>query len=128
MPSDLSLSVLPLELSVCRLAPDAAIPEWATRSSFFCVMRTANELSVVCPASAVPAGVQQTPGWRALQLHGPFAFDETGILEAVLHPLAAAGVGIFALSTYDTDYVLVREAQLQAAVAAIRAAGHNIKS
>jgi len=122
----LTLSLLPLDLCVCRFAAGAEIPQWATQSEFFCVMRTAEELSLVCPLDAAPAEAAGACVWRALKLHGPFAFDETGILESVLQPLALAGVGIFALSTYDTDYVLIREPQMAVGIAAIRAAGHAV--
>ena len=131
MPRSFQLSVLPGEFAVCRLPASAAIPAWATRSPLFCVMRTADELSIVCAAGDVPveaaaAGAQAAAGWRALKLHGPFPFEETGVLAAILAPLAAAGVSIFALSTYDTDYVLVREPQLASAAAALRSAGHTV--
>lgn len=118
-----------MELAVCRLLPDTPIPAWATSAPFFCVMRTAEELSVVCPASALPAhlpdDVKVARTWRALKLHGPFDFAETGVLASVLSPLAAA-VSIFALATYDTDYVLVRQPQLERAIEALRAAGHTV--
>ncbi len=126
----LQLTVLPEEFSVCRFPSNEAIPEWATTSKLFCVMRTAEELSMVCPTDTVPSelpsGSKVTTGWRAFKLHGPFAFEVTGILASVLSPLAEAGVSIFALSTYDTDYVLVRENQLDKAVSALHAAGHSV--
>ena len=90
--------------------------------------RTADELSLVCAEDAVPSDVQAERGWAVLQAHGPFAFTLTGVLAAILVPLADAGVPIFALSTYDTDYVLVPGDRAADAVAALRAAGHDVSS
>ena len=122
----LSLSVLSGEYAVCRLDPHAAPPAWAFAGELWSVTRTPDELSVVCAAGQVPEGVQAARGWAALKLRGPFDFGLTGILASVLNPLRDAGVGIFALSTYDTDYVLVAQEQLDKAVAALRDAGHHV--
>jgi len=126
--SSLTLAVRDGALAVVRLAPDAPVPSWLPATGFTSVTRTADELSVVCPADAVPHGdgVPAEAGWVRLELAGPFEFTLTGILAAVLVPLADAGVGIFALSTYDTDHVLVKGAQLGDAVTALRAAGHVV--
>ncbi len=122
----LTLSVLPGDYAVCQLAPSAALPGWATAGDLFSVTRTPDELSVVCAAAQVPADVRHTPGWAALKLHGPFDFTLTGILAGVLNPLHRAGVGIFALSTFDTDYVLVQATQLGEAVSTLREAGYAV--
>lgn len=122
----LTLTVLPQPLAVCRLAADAALPEWAISQGWFCIMRTADELSVVCGQQQVPAGIKAEFGWRALKFEGPFDFSLTGILLAVADPLAQAGISIFALSSYDTDYVLVRGAQFEAAIVVLQQAGHQI--
>ncbi|WP_407540696.1 ACT domain-containing protein [Deinococcus radiomollis] len=121
-----ALSLVPGEYAVCRLSPAQPLPGWATVGELFSVTRTPDELSVVCAAGQVPADVRHTPGWAALKLHGPFDFALTGILAGVLNPLHAAGVGIFALSTYDTDYVLVQAAQLAQAASALMAAGYTV--
>lgn len=113
-------------LSICRLPGDAPIPSWATTHAFFSVTRTADELSVVCASLLVPRGVRAHEGWVALKLVGPFDLLLVGILLGVAAPLAAAGVTVFPIATYDTDYVLVRHDQLDAAVAALRGAGHEI--
>ena len=121
-------SVLPDEWAVARLAADAPVPAWAAAPApFASVTRTSAELSIVAPAAAVPAGVRAEGGWTVLRLQGPFAFDQTGILASFAAPLAEAGIGIFALSTFDTDYVLVRTVQRTGALAALRAAGHRLK-
>ncbi|MBI4891429.1 MAG: ACT domain-containing protein [Acidobacteria bacterium] len=113
------------EFAVCRLAPDAPMPDWALESLFSSVTRTPAELSIVCEASRVPESIQAERGWACLELCGPFPFALTGILASFLKPLAEAPVPIFALSTFDTDWILVPAAKLDAALQALRAAGHN---
>jgi hypothetical protein len=88
--------------------------------------RTAEELSIVCATARVPLGVRVQGGWRAFQLHGPIPFSQTGVLSSLLAPLAAARVSIFAVSTFDTDYVLVPEGQLDDAKTAFRQAGNDV--
>jgi hypothetical protein len=122
----LQLDVLPESLAICRLAFDAPIPAWATARPFFTVSRTTEELSVICPADQVPAGVTASDGWRALKLRGPFDLGVVGILVAIAAPLAAAGISIMPVATYETDYVLVREIELERAIDAIRRAGHDV--
>jgi uncharacterized protein len=113
-------------LAVCRLPTRAVVPPWSEGPGLFALVRDADALSVVCAEDRVPVDVRREGGWRALRLEGPFAFTETGILAAALAPLAEAEVGIFALSTFDTDYVLVKEAQLARAVRVLREAGHQV--
>lgn len=122
--SALRYAVLPGTLAVLRLAPEAEVPPGVLVPPFHSVTRTPDELSIVCPEEAVPAGAKAERGWALLALEGPFAFEPVGILASVLVPLAAARVGVFALSTYDTDYVLVKRAQLETALSALEAAGH----
>ena len=121
-----ALSVFPGEYAVCQLPAAQPLPGWATAGELFSVTRTPDELSVVCAAGQVPADVRHTPGWAALKLHGPFDFALTGILAGVLGPLHAAGVGIFAISTFDTDYVLVQATRLAQATSALQAAGYTV--
>jgi hypothetical protein len=122
----LKLYTLDGHLSVCRLDPGSKVPGWAMAGGFFSVTRTVDELSVVCPEEGAPGDVRSEGGWRALELEGPFEFSEVGVLASVAAPLAEAGVGIFAVSTFDTDYLLVKEEQLQSAVAALRGRGHEV--
>ena len=112
---------------MCRLAPDAALPAWAGGPGFSSITRTTEELSIICPAARVPAGMKQEPDWRLLQLVGPFDFGAVGILSSVLAPLAAAKVSALAVATFDTDYLLIKTPALAAALAAIRTAGHTIR-
>lgn len=122
----LTLTLLEGRLAVCRLDAASEVPAWVTGAPLFSVTRTADELSVVCPEKFVPEGVGCERGWRVFELEGPFEFSEVGILSAVAAPLAEAGVGIFAVSTFDTDYVLVKEERLDLAVRALRGRGHGI--
>jgi len=122
----LFLSLLTGHMSVCRLDPTSKVPDWAIAGGFFSVTRTGDELSVVCPEEVVPEGVRSEGGWRTLMLEGPFDFSEVGVIASVAAPMAEAEVGIFVISTFDTDYVLVKEEQLQSAAAALRERGHRV--
>lgn len=122
----LDLSLLPEALAVCRLPAGAASPAWLEGEAFASITRTLDETSVICRSAVVPADVRAEAGWRALRMAGPLDFALTGILLSLLAPLAAAGVAVFALSTFDTDYLLVREAALDDALAALTGAGHRI--
>jgi ribosomal protein S18 acetylase RimI-like enzyme len=123
----LTLTLLEEQLAVCRLDAAAEVPGWATAGPLFSVTRTADELSVVCPEGLVPDGVKCEKGWRVFELEGPFEFSEVGILSAVAAPLAEAGVGIFAVSTFDTDYVLVKEERVGVAADALQGQGHEVR-
>ncbi|HEY5552850.1 MAG TPA: ACT domain-containing protein, partial [Opitutaceae bacterium] len=109
------------EFAVCRLAADAAEPDWAKGAGAFCsVTRTADELSVICEASRLPAGVRCTRGWRLGRVEGALPHDAVDVLASLVAPLAAAGVSVFACATFDTDYLLVQSAQFAAANRALR--------
>jgi uncharacterized protein len=117
-------------LAVLRLAADARIPPWALEGGFFCVVRTRDEISIVCSEDVcspgrLPDGVSGEWGWLALQLEGPFPFSMTGVLASFVQPLADAQVPVFAISTFDTDYVLIKRDDLERAVSALHAAGHE---
>jgi uncharacterized protein len=114
------------KFAVCRLAADAPIPKWAWSAPFSSVTRTADELSIVCAVDGVPEEHRPSIPWVCLKLEGPFPFSEIGILASVLSPLAEKGVSIVAISTFDTDYVLVGEDRAAAAVQALRGAGHEL--
>lgn len=122
----LDLTLLPERFAVCRLDAAEELPLWALGSPMSSITRTARELSIVCREAAVPPGVRAERGFRVLELSGPLDFALTGILTSLLDPLAEAGVSVFAISTYDTDYVLVREESFPRAVHALREAGHRI--
>ncbi len=121
-----SLRVLEGEFAVWRLPSDSPPPP-LDETSFLSVTRTAAELSVVGPADMVPDGAAVEAGWACLEVSGPLAFELTGVLAGISVPLAAAGVPIFVVSTFDTDYVLVPRAKLERALAALKAAGHRVE-
>ena len=114
-------------LSICRLEKNAPIPEWALTGEFFSITRTAEELSVVCPQNQVPPGVQKQDGWKVLQVEGPLDFSLTGVLASLTGPLAKEGISVFAISTYETDYLLVKEEQLEGAIQALREEGYEVE-
>ena len=123
------LTIVPGRFAVCRLPADAPIPSSVAGTSLVSITRTsrstASELSIVCPEAVATEGARTETGWRCVAVQGPIPFTATGILASVLVPLADAEVGIFAVSTFDTDYILLKEAQLDEAVAALKEAGHE---
>lgn len=122
----LRLTLLPTRFAVCRLAPAAPAPQWAQRGSFSSITRTPDELSVVCEESAAPPSERCEGGWRGFVLAGPLAFELVGVIASLAEPLARNGVPIFVVSTFDTDYLLVKEARLEDAIAALEGAGHAV--
>ena len=112
--------------AVVRLDPDAEVPGWAGAGPISSVTRTASELSVVCREADVPEAASAERGWRLLEVAGPLAFTLTGVLASLVVPLAEAGITLFALSTFETDYLLVRERDLGRACDALRGAGHTV--
>ncbi len=118
------LTLLSERFAICRLDAGSALPDWAAGVELTSVSWTADETSIVCAEALVPSGVQSEAGWRALKVAGPLDFELAGVLVAIAQPLAEAGVPIFAVSTYDTDYVLVQERALQTAVDALERWGH----
>jgi hypothetical protein len=122
----MKMLVLEGELAVARLGPTDAIAAWAQQGPISSITRTTEELSIVCAAAAVPADVQAERGWRCLRVAGSLDFSLTGVLASIAGPLAEAGISIFAIATYDTDYILVREQRLQAAIECLTVAGHDV--
>jgi uncharacterized protein len=126
-PRRLELSLLPGRFAVSKLAPDAHLPAWAARGSFYSATRTGDELSIIVEEAHVPPGTQSQSGWRVLRVHGPFVLSEVGVLASLTMPLADARVSVFVVSTFDTDYLLVTEEQLASAIVALGLAGHSIQ-
>lgn len=125
----LPLELLPDILAVCRLEARAPLPDWAQQASgFLTVSRTAEELSITTVQRVLPADVACVRDYRALRVRGPLPLDLIGILAAIADPLADAGLSIFAISTYDTDYVLVKAQDLDAALEVLERAGHQISA
>jgi hypothetical protein len=125
LPHNLKYRVLAERLAICQLALDTPIPNWASEAKFFCVVRAADELSIVSSEDRVPDGARAERGWLALQIEGPFPFSMTGVLASFIQPLAEAQIPIFAISTFNTDYVLIKRDDLERAVVALAAAGHE---
>jgi|SRR5580700_303077 hypothetical protein len=126
MPENLKFRLLPGPYAIVRLAADAPVPEWAAKGDLTSITRTSDELSIVCLGDAVPKGIDSGPRWVCMKLEGPFPFSQTGVLLSFIEPLSNNGVPLFAISTYDTDYVLVQEEFAGAALNALQAAGHEL--
>jgi hypothetical protein len=122
---NLTLSLLPERMAICRLGPDASAPR-ADGNRFLSVTRTQDELSIVCPEADVPEEVQSDLGWRCLKVAGPLDLALTGVLASLVNPLAAAYINIFAISTYDTDYLLVKEENLARSIDILTRSGHKV--
>jgi hypothetical protein len=123
------LTVLETRLTVCRLPADGPIPPWVDDAGdFVSITRTAEELSIVAASDAIPAGLPAEGPWRAFKVRGPLVMTLIGVVAAIADPLRDAGIAIFAISSFDTDYVLVHEPDFAAAVEALKAAGHEVLS
>jgi hypothetical protein len=124
----LTLSLLQDTFAICSLAQDARIPDWSLEGSFISITRTSEELSIVCPQANVPEQIKCEAGWRCLKVKGPLEFSLVGILAHLATSLASAGVSIFALSTFNTDYLLLKESLLETALFTLSQEGHKIES
>ena len=113
--------------AVCKLDHNAPIPAWASAGTLFSITRTADELSIVCPQSLIPDVIRCERDWRCLRVAGTMEFSMIGVVASLSQPLADAGIGIFVTSTFDTNYLLVKENDLEKAVVALRAAGHAVE-
>jgi len=113
-------------LAVVRLGPGADVPAWASASTLFSVTATATETSLVCHASSVPKKAPKEGPFVAFEVTGPLDFALTGVLHTLLEPLAAAEISVFTISTFDTDWILVRSGRADAAQQAWQDAGHTV--
>jgi len=113
--------------AIVRLEPDAPIPDWAAQGEFTSISRSADELSIVCAATDIPSSIRDPQRWICLKLEGPFPFSLTGILLSFIQPLSDNAIPIFAVSTYDTDYVLIQEEFSEKALSILQQAGHEFK-
>lgn len=114
--------------AVCQLPPTAPVPDWASNGPLLSITRTAEELSIVCPEEGVPDNIKAEKQWQCFMLEGPFPFSQTGVLLSFIQPLSQSGVPIFAISTFNTDYVLIQAEFVGMAVEALRGAGHEISN
>jgi hypothetical protein len=122
----LSLKILPGRMAVCRFEPSASLPAWLDGSGFYSVTRTSEELTVVCREALVAAAKTCESGWRCIRVQGVLDFSEIGIMFSISRTLAEASVSVFVISTYDTDYFLVKEKDLARAIDALKSAGHRV--
>jgi uncharacterized protein len=123
----LALQVLPETLAICRLAPNSVLPGWAMAGSFRSISWTDEELSVVCAEALVPQGIRAERGWLGFKIEGPLDFALIGVLLMIAEPLAKAGISLFAISTFDTDYVLVQSERFSEARKVLTESGHCIR-
>ncbi len=123
--TNLTLSLLSDTFAICRLGPEADIPSWALAGDFFSVTRTKEELSLVCPQEMVPEGTHCEKDFRSIKVEGPLDFALVGLLASLTEALAQEEISILAISTFDTDYLLVKEAQVDRAVQKLSQAGYR---
>jgi hypothetical protein len=114
--------------AIVRLAPDAPVPDWATKGDFTSITRTAEELAIVCPAGNLPPDVHSPHRWICLKLEGPFPFSQTGVLLSFIEPLSKNDIPIFAISTFDTDYVLIQQEFAARVLELLQEVGHELVS
>jgi len=124
-----TLTLLDGLFAVCRLGAGAEVPAWAREpgageTAFLSVTRTPDELSIICAEPRVPATVRREGGFRLLKVEGPFDFTAVGVVSSLTAPLAGAGISVVVMSTFDTDYILVKQERVAEAAAALAAAGH----
>ncbi len=122
----LNLSLLPHMYAVCQLHPDKHIPYWSLLGDFVSLTRTHEELSIVCQQDNVPDDIEAERGWRCLQVQGAFDFSATGVHASLAIPLAEAEISVLAIATYATDYLLIKEQNVERALKVLEQAGHHI--
>jgi uncharacterized protein len=120
------VSILPYKLAICRLDPGAPLPDKLFRLPFWSVTSTEDELSIILPEENIPPGSRSENHWSCLKVQGPLDFGLTGILASLTSPLADAGIPVFALSTFDTDYLLIKDSDLEEAINVLKNQGHQI--
>lgn len=126
-PRSYELVVLQETFGICRFGPKALVPAWVDHGSFWSVARSPDELSIVCGEDHLPSGVHAERGYSCLKVVGPLEFTAVGVIAALTTALAAAGISLFAISTFDTDYILVPQTFLPDAIDALREAGHVVQ-
>lgn len=124
----ISIERLEGDYAIAQLAADAAIPSWGDGDGFVSISRTDDELSIVCLQRRIPVDVKADRGWCCYKFVGPFAFDETGIALSVIKPLSENGIGIFLVSTFNTDFLLLKTRNAPEAERRLREVGHDVSS
>jgi hypothetical protein len=123
----LRLSLFSHKYAVCQFHPDKHIPYWALLGDFVSLTRTHEELSIVCQQDNVPGDIEAERGWRCVQVHGAFDFSVAGIHASLAIPLAEADISVLAIATYATDYLLIKEENVERALQVLEQAGHSIE-
>ena len=121
------LKKLPGSYAISQLPSGTSIPDWVDGEGFVSISRTADELSFVCLAERVPKNVRSDRGWICFMFQGPFEFDAAGVLLSVLQPISENEIGVFAISTFDGDLILLKEEDVERAVNFLTETGHQIE-
>ena len=127
MPAKIKLKQLDGIYAIAQLSHLEPIPAWVDGEGFVTISRTDDELSLVCLQERIPAGVKIDAGWTCFKFLGPFAFDEAGVLLSVIRPLSENGIGVFALSTFNGDVLLLKQEDVEAGLGLLKGAGHSIQ-
>jgi uncharacterized protein len=123
----LRLSLFSHKYAVCQFHPDKHIPYWALMGDFVSLTRTHEELSIVCQQNNVPGDIEAERGWCCVQVHGAFDFSVAGVHASLAIPLAEADISVLAIATYATDYLLIKEENVERALQVLEQAGHSIE-
>ena len=124
----LNLSALKDSYSICKLDPNSDVPGWEQEGDFYSISRTTNELSIICDRRNIPENINCEHNWRVLMIEGPFEFEEIGILNSITKPLAEANISLLTISTFDTDYILIKENYFSEAIKTLESAGQVISN
>jgi len=122
----LQLSLLKDKYGICTLPNTAPIPGWALTQSLASVTRTDKELTIVCHREIIPSQYQSDLNWRCFKIDGAFDLDQVGVISSISSPLAEAGISIYVISTYETDYFLIQEHNLEQTISVLSGSGHSI--
>ena len=125
---EINLTVTDGLYSIIKLPPEAAIPQWALESAFFSITKTGDELSVVAESGCAPKGLDADAGWRTLKIEGVLDFSLVGVIAGISSVLAENNISVFVVSTYNTDYILIKKDNLDKAVRALKECGYGIQN
>jgi len=122
----LQLSLLKDNYAICTLPNTAQIPDWALKESLASITRTDKELTIVCRQDIIPSGLKSDLNWKCFKIDGSFDLNQIGVISSISSPLADAGISIYVISTYDTDYFLVQQHNLEQTISTLSNSGHSI--
>jgi hypothetical protein len=124
--NNLTIQILPEQYAILHISSDENIPAWVLNGKYWSITRSESEISIVCQQDVVPTGFKGEFNWKVFKVHNPLTFEMAGILASLANPLADAGISIFAISSYETDYLMLKEVNLEKAVEVLSKAGHII--